>query len=190
MNAAADAVTWKGSQEQEAMLFTRSTKIDIRPAAVTDLTYLIHTEDAGSAIEPASVQQLTRWLRTAEQGPRRRRGKRLWTVFHVAATRQRVVGHGVLVGEDEEAMLRIVVHPHFRREGIGRRLVDVLCRAAHAEHALEMVQWIVHERHAATIDFARSCGFRPREVRPLERAWFGPGNDGYVFVLPLVPPTL
>lgn len=191
-NASLHVVAWKHILwPQEAPLFSRSkSSITIRPAAVTDLTYLINTEDAGSSVEPASLQQLTRWVRRSESGPRRQRGKLLWTTFHVAATRQRTVGHCILLGEDDSATLRIVVHPAFRGEGIGRRLVDVALHAAQAEHRLECVEWIVHERHESTIEFARSCGFRPREVRPVERDFFGTSDDGFVFVLPLMPPRM
>jgi RimJ/RimL family protein N-acetyltransferase len=176
------------STSKEATLFSRAKRVRIRPVASTDLNSLSDNERAGAA-EPASVFELCRWRRMMEIGPRRRYGMRRWATFYLAETRQRAVAHCVLTGWNHVARLRMVVHPDFRRAGIGRRLLDVCCSAAIAEHRLQEIEWVVNERHEGTIEFARYCGFRPREVRPLLRKWFDL-DDGILFILPLVPPQL
>lgn len=190
MNSTSNVLTWMCSMEQEARLFSRSSKAQIRVAAIADLKYLCNIEDAGSAVEPASLQQLTRWMRTSELGPRKRRGKSLWTAVRLVEIARRPVAHCILLGEDDCATLRMVVHPSYRGDGLGSMLLEDSLGAAQQAYGLALVECIVHERHESTLAFATHHGFKPREVQPVVRDWFGPGNDGYALQLRVAPPRM
>jgi GNAT superfamily N-acetyltransferase len=164
------------------------TKLIMRPVEIADLADLAQIEGEGVA-EPASLADLRRWHDRA-LCPISGRGKRLWTVFLLAA-RQRMLGggdtlgHVVLRGENGQASVRIVVHPRHRGRGVGRRLLDAAIDEGRDRYGLALVEWIVHERHESTLAFARSRGFKAREVEPVVPNYFGPHCDGFVLRLPV-----
>lgn len=174
--------------EREAhMLLNKTGRVTLRAAQSIDLEEMATIEEAG-AFEPASAHQLDLWLSNAT--PRKRRGRMLWNELHVAADAGNLVlGHCVLIGEDDVATLRIVIHPGFRRQRLATRLLTRTIDHACTWTALRDVEWIISERQAETLLFARRFGFVAREAEPVIRDWFGLHHDGFALHLPIVPPV-
>jgi ribosomal-protein-alanine N-acetyltransferase len=77
-------------------------------------------------------------------------------------------------------VLRLAVHPAYRREGVGSALVAKLCgRLSH--HRRPRLEVLCRETDAGTIAFLKDRGFQATGV---DRGAFGE-DDGYRFVLSL-----
>lgn len=66
---------------------------------------------------------------------------------------------------DEAHIATVATHPHFRRQGLARRLLVTALRAARDEGAVSSLLE-VRDRHSAAQDFYRSLGFVEVGRRP------------------------
>lgn len=157
-----------------------------RDAHYADLEELEVIEAQG-AFEPIRLQQLQRWYERSEC-PRDVRGKRMWTTLRVVSDQLGLIfGYAALIGENDLATARVTIHPKFRGEGLGRRVLSEALADAQRRHQLRLAEAIISEQQESSLAFATNFGFRVREYQPVARDWFGPHHDGYVLVLPITP---
>lgn len=92
----------------------------------------------------------------------------------VLATRDRIVAHGVLsIGADEAHVLTICVHPDFRRQGYGKRMLRHLLDKA-AKNGAQECFLEVRPSNKVAISLYLSMGF----VQVGERRQYYPANPG------------
>jgi len=163
-------------------------KLVLRSVEQHDLADLTAIETLG-ALEPSSLAMMRRWYERS-RCVKHKRNRRLWLVMSVATDiNGDALGHVVLLGEDGTADLaRLVVHPHWRRQRIGSRLLEYAIDDARDRHSLATLHWIVHERDVAGVNFAKSFGMRTPAHQPIRKDWFGEGDDGYAFALTVEAP--
>lgn len=85
---------------------------------------------------------------------------------------------------DEAEFLTLAVAPAWRRQGVGRRLVED-CLAALARALVGRVFLEVAADNAAARGLYGALGFQPVGRR---RDYYGPGRDALVLARPLTPP--
>lgn len=164
----------------------RSRGIICREAHHSDLEDLDTIENEG-AFEPVGIKQLTHWYERMDR-PKQARGRRLWTSLQVISDQWGLIlGYAALVGEDGLATVRVAIHPKFRGEKLGARVLTAALDDARVRHELTQAEAIISERQETALAFARAFGFRARDPKPVVRDWFGPYHDGYALVLPIVP---
>jgi len=99
-----------------------STNVFLRALRASDLDLVVESETL-SLKNPWSKRIFSDCLRA---------GYECW----VLATRDRIVAHGVLsVGVEEAHVLTLCVHPDFRRQGYGRRMLRHLLDKAYRKEA-------------------------------------------------------
>ena len=99
-----------------------TTAISCRPMRPSDLDLVVQNENLSYQV-PWSKRVFLDCLRA---------GYECW----VLATRERIVAHGVLSADVGEAhVLTLCVHPDFRREGYGQRMLVHLLRQAEKRQA-------------------------------------------------------
>ncbi|MDT8429136.1 MAG: ribosomal protein S18-alanine N-acetyltransferase [Pseudomonadales bacterium] len=92
----------------------------------------------------------------------------------VLATREQVLAHGVLsFGLEESHVLTLCVHPHFRRHGLGRRMLRHLLRQAEKKGA-EVCFLEVRPSNVQARNLYLSLGF----VQVGERRNYYPADPG------------
>ena len=86
-------------------------------------------------------------------------------VFLVAESGQALAGTGALiVDRDKGQIVRVAVHPQWRRRGIGRALVAALLEAARAR-GLARVWMETNDDWIDAVSLYRSCGFQEFDRR-------------------------
>ena len=86
-------------------------------------------------------------------------------VFFIAESRQALAGTGALVIDgDSGQIVRVAVHPQWRRCGIGRALVAALLEAARERDLIRVWMETNEDWHDA-VSLYRRCGFREFDHR-------------------------
>ena len=101
---------------------------------------------------------------------------RAWFVAHdESGTLVAYAGVAVFLG-DEAHVMNLAVAPARRRNGLGRRLLAVLCDAARAMHA-RRITLEVRARNVEAVGLYEAAGFESAGIRP---GYYGPGDDAVI----------
>ena len=103
-------------------------------------------------------------------------------------TSGRVVAYGgMVVVLDEGQITNIATHPHFRRQGLGERVVRAIIDYA-SESGLVSISLEVRESNAAAISLYEKLGFVSVGVR--KNFYTSPRENGIVMIKSIGEPTL
>lgn len=127
------------------------TNYRVQMAMKSDLAGMAAVEEAAFGDAKMTLQTLEQWMRCAN------------IIGKVAILHDHIVGHAIYrLDPDSKYVVRMVVHPALRRQGLGRAIL--MNGMSHLTENRNRLVIDVDERNLNACQFLRACGVRAIET--------------------------